>query len=496
MAPAVFKTVGRASRGGGFDSRLFRMDISERASGIPQVERLLADDEIRAFFPLVSRPLAARTVSAALAAERSRALADPAYRADPTVCRASVLSALRALELKRLRPVMNGTGIVLNTNLGRSPVSAEAWDDARGANVGYAAVEYDLAAGKRGSRGGLCGELAATLAGAEAALVVNNNAAGVLLALSAIAKGRDVLVARGEQVQIGGGFRVPDVLELAGARFVEVGTTNIVDTDDYRRAVGSDTACALIVHTANFALRGFCSKPSPAEIVTAMPDGLPVIVDQGSGCYFDGLPGEARVRSYIDAGCTLVCFSGDKLLGGPQAGIIAGRADLIAKLARHPLYRAFRPGKTVLSLLERVLVERLNGEGGPAQAAVSYPTDELKKLARRIRGKLPKGCAVIVDTKAAAGGGSGPDEVFDSIGLSIAPPSSAGALLAALRKAPTPLVGLVRDERVVIDMITLVGEDPAAVTETLLWGLERSASLRARADRLSAATPPNAGHQA
>lgn len=491
MAPAVFKTVDRASRGGGFDSRLFRMDISERVSGIPQVERLLADDEIRAFFPLVSRPLAVRTVTAALAAERARALSDPAYRADPTVCRAAALSALGALDRRRLRAVMNGTGVVLNTNLGRSPLSAEAWDDARAANVGYTAVEYELAAGRRGRRGGLCGELAATLAGAEAALVVNNNAAGVLLALTAVAKGLDVIVARGEQVQIGGGFRVPDVLELAGARFVEVGTTNIVETDDYRRAVGPDTACALIVHTANFALRGFCSKPGPADIVAAMPDGLPVIVDQGSGCAFDGLPGETRIRSYVDAGCALVCFSADKLLGGPQAGVVVGRADLIALLAKHPLYRAFRPGKTVLSLLERVLVARLNGEAGPAQAALAYPVEELKKLARRIRGKLPKGCAVVVDTKAAAGGGSGPDEVFDSVGLSIAPPSTPGALLAALRKAPTPLVGIVRDERVVVDMITLVGEDPAAVAETLLWGLERSASLRARVDRLSAASSPS-----
>lgn len=485
MAPAVFKTVGRASRGGGFDSRLFRMTTNERLSGIPQVERLLADAEIEAFFPLVSRALAIRAVTAALAAERERALSDEAYVADPTVCRAAAINALRALDRQRLRKALNGTGVVLNTNLGRSPLPASAWDEARDANVGYAPVELELESGKRGGRGSLCRLLAAELAGAEAALVVNNNAAGVLLALSTVAKDREVIVARGEQVQIGGGFRIPDVLELAGARFVEVGTTNIVYESDYRGAVGPETACALIVHTANFAIRGFCSKPEPEAIVAALPALVPVIVDQGSGCAQGGVPGETPVRSYIEAGCALVCFSADKLLGGPQAGIVVGRADLVERMARHPLYRAFRPGKTVLSLLERVLVERLNGEPGAAEAARVMPVEELKKLARKIRGKLPKGCAAVIDTKAASGGGSGPDEVFDSVGLAITPESTANALQAALRKAPVPLVAVARDGQVVVDMAALATEDPAVIAETIAWGLEHSASLRARAERLS-----------
>ena len=462
------------------------MDTNERLSGIPQVEKILADPEVAAYFPRVSRPLATLTVARALAAERERALADPGHIADAVVCKAAALRALEALDRRRQKRLPNGTGIVLNPNLGRSPVSKAAWDDAAGANVGYAPVEFDLAAGKRGRRGGICHDLAATLAGAEAALVVNNNAAGVLLALTAIAKGKEVIVARGEQVQIGGGFRVPDILELAGARFVEVGTTNIVDADDYRRAAGQHTACALVVHTSNFALRGFTRKPGPAQIVEVLlPASVPVIVDQGSGCTTERIPGETPVRAYIDAGCSLVCFSADKLLGGPQAGIIVGKMELIAKLARHPLYRAFRPGKTVFSLLERVLVERLNGESGTAGAALTLPTEELKKLARKIKGRLPKGVANVMDTKAASGGGSGPDEIFDSIGLALESPSTPGLLQAALRQAPVPLVALVRDGKVIVDMATLVREDAVEIADTISWALERSESLSAKARKLS-----------
>jgi len=461
------------------------MATNERFSGIPQVERLLSDPEVEAYLPLVSRPLALRAVTTALAGERRRAAADPSYLPTERSCRAAALAALEALDMRRVRPLMNGTGIALNTNLGRSPLSATAWEAARAANVGYASVEYDLAAGKRGTRGGLCAELASALAGAEAALVVNNNAAGVLLALAALSKDRETIVARGEQVQIGGGFRVPEILELAGARFKEVGTTNVVTQDDYRSAVGPETACALIVHTANFAIRGFASKPSVVAVVDAM-GGLPVIVDQGSGCSLERMPGESSARSYLAAGCDLVCFSADKLLGGPQAGIIAGKAVFIARLAAHPLYRVFRPGKTIYALLERVLVERLNGEPSAAYAALSYPVDELKRFARKIKSRLPKGCSTLVDTQAASGGGSGPDEAFESVGLRVEPSSTAQALQTALRQGPDPLVAMVRDGAVVIDMATLIREDPQRVADAVNQALARSASLRARAERFAA----------
>ncbi len=493
MAPPVFKTDGRAMRGGRFDSCLFRtMDTNERFASIPQVDRLLQLPAVREYFPLVSRALAVKAVSAALASERAKARKDESYRPDAESCAKAALRTLARLARRRHQRVLNGTGIVLHTNLGRSPIPGEAWDGARDACTGYAPVELRLEDGTRGGRGGLVHELAAELAGAEAALAVNNNAAAVLLALTALASGREVIVARGEQVQIGGGFRVPDILELAGARFREVGTTNIVEAGDYARAVGPDTACVLIVHTSNFALRGFARKPRPQEIVAAVPAGIPVIVDQGSGCHSEDLPGETPVRSFVEAGCALVCFSGDKLLGGPQAGIIAGRADLVAALAGHPLYRAFRPGKATYALLERVLVRRLDGGDGPAGAALVRPADELRKLARRIRARLPKDSAELVDSQAACGGGTGPDENFPSTALDLSSDAGAETILALLRRAPTPLVAIIRDGRVRVDMAALTGEDPAVVAGSISWALEQGASLlrsAARAAARSAAKP-------
>ncbi|HSH14204.1 MAG TPA: L-seryl-tRNA(Sec) selenium transferase, partial [Desulfurivibrionaceae bacterium] len=315
---------------------------------------------------------------------------------------------------------------------------------------------------------------------------VNNNAAAVLLALTVIARGKEVLIARGEQVQIGGGFRIPEILELAGARFVEIGTTNIVDAKDYSHSAGPDSACALLVHTSNFAVRGFSRRPAPAEVVAALPASIPVLVDQGSGYTEDDIPGETRIKTYLDAGCALVCFSADKLLGGPQAGIIAGRADLVAAIAAHPLYRAFRPGKTVFALLERILVARLNGLPGPAALARAREQDELKKYARKIRNKCPKGSASLVESVAASGGGTGPDETFSSAALELSAPVKPEVLLTALRRAPTPLVAIIRDGKVQVDMAALADEDPSVVGATITWAIERCTSLREAAGRASA----------
>ena len=461
-------------------------DMNKRLSGIPQVEKLLADPDIEAFIPLISRPLTVKSIASSLKAERNQALADPTHTPDAGRCKSLAIKALERLDRQRQKRVLNGTGIVLHTNLGRSPIDVESWDEAREANVAYSPVEINLDDGKRGSRGGLVPLLAATLAGSEAALVVNNNAAAVLLALTVVAKGKEVLVARGEQVQIGGGFRIPEILELAGARFVEIGTTNIVDARDYRNGVGPESACALLVHTSNFAIRGFSRRPAPADVVAALPASVPIIVDQGSGCIADDIPGETRIKTYIDAGCALVCFSADKLLGGPQAGIIVGRADLVGAIAAHPLYRAFRPGKTVYAILERILVARLNDLPGPAERARLREHDELKKFARKIRNKCPKGSTSLVESLAASGGGSGPDETFTSAALELSAPVKPEVLLTALRRAPTPLVGIIREGKVQVDMAALVDEDPAVVGATITWAIERCTSLREAAGRASA----------
>lgn len=221
--------------------------------------------------------------------------------------------------------MLNGTGVILHTNMGRSPLFPEAWDAVRDLNTRYSNLELELQTGKRGVRSGLIPELLRILTGSEAALVVNNNAAAVLLTLSALAKDREVIVSRGQQIQIGGGFRIPEILALSGARLVEVGTTNITTPSDYLSALTERTAFVLVVHTSNFRIRGFASHPSVKVLADQLPPTVGLVVDQGSGVTTERIPGETCVRRYLEDGAHLVCFSADKVLGGPQAGIVLGR---------------------------------------------------------------------------------------------------------------------------------------------------------------------------
>lgn len=461
------------------------MELNERLSRLPQVELLLARPEVSSYIPRLSRPLCSKAAARAVAELRDRLKTDPAYPSDSATLFDGALALLRdgleALDRKGMRHVLNGTGIVLNTNLGRSPIFKDEWDAVRDANTGYSNLEFSLEEGRRNRRGELAAELAAEVAGAESALVVNNNAAAVLLMLTTLAKGREVLVSRGEQVQIGGGFRIPDILELSGARLVEVGTTNVTTVDDYVRAVTPETALVLVVHSSNFALRGFTEAPDIRRLAEALPEGVILVADQGSGCLEDGLAGELAVRRYLERGCRLVSFSADKLPGGPQAGIVAGDGALVETLARHPLYRAFRPGKTVLSLLERRLAALLNGVASPAFAASRRDPSELRRFGRRLLSRLPRDRARLVPSQAAWGGGSTPDEGFPSLALSLTPANSADRLLAALREAPVPVIGYIREDRVFLDLGTLFGEDPARVAASVSDALAR--------DELSAESP-------
>ncbi len=496
MALAVFKTVGRASRDGRSDSCLFRMK-NLPSSRPPAVGRLLERPEIAAFFPILSRPLVARLVREAIAAARDEPPnaellghrepeePDGAGRRPPLAGRPagaarnfdSLVDALVASLSSRaggaLRPVLNGTGVVLHTNLGRSPLGREEWEAAWRVNSGYCNLEMDIESGERGRRGTLVAELAAELAGTESAIILNNNAGALLLALRAIASGREVVVSRGEQVQIGGGFRIPEIVALSGASFVEVGTTNVTTVADYLKALGGSTACVLVVQDSNFAIRGFASKPSLAELVAALPAGLPVIVDQGSGCSDEGRGGELSLGHLSRDGASLVCFSGDKLLGGPQAGLAAGRRDIVAAMAADPLARALRPGKTILSLLERRLVLRLNGEAGLAE-----PPDPivLERFGRSLRRRFPRGTFGLLPSLGTMGGGTEPDKCFPSRALvvdenlviALGGPTKVAALL---RAGEPPLVATIRDGRLHIDLATLHREDPARVCASLRGAL-------------------------
>jgi L-seryl-tRNA(Ser) seleniumtransferase len=391
-------------------------------SRLPQIEKLLARGEPARWYSRLSRPLVVRLAGEAVACFReSLRRGDEAPETLEQAVLARLEESCRAASRRRLQRVINATGVLLHTNLGRSPLASEVWSAAGPANCGYSNLELDLETGRRGRRNGLLGELLALLTGAEAALAVNNNAAAVFLILSCLARKREVLVSRGEQVQIGGGFRIPEILSLSGARLAEVGTTNVTTVEDYTAAVTLQTSMALVVHSSNFRIRGFTERPSVESLARALPPDVILAVDQGSGAIDEEIPGEERVGRLLKAGANLVCFSADKLLGGPQAGLIVGRRDLIDTLSRHPLNRVFRPGKTVVSLLEEFLVRRLNGEqAGAAGTALALSVEELRRRGRGILRGLDPRRARLVASVLTTGGGTGPDESFPSVAIELA----------------------------------------------------------------------------
>jgi L-seryl-tRNA(Ser) seleniumtransferase len=439
-----------------------------KLSGLPQVEKLLNTPRLKAWFERLSRPLVAGIVSSVLESCRQQVRAGrplpPSEAILDLIC-----EGCRGSWRRRLVPVVNATGILLHTNLGRAPLSQLLWEHAAKVNTGYANLELDLENGKRGGRAGLIAELLRLLISAEASVVVNNNAAALLLLLSVLARGREVIVSRGEQVQIGGGFRIPEILALSGARLVEVGTTNVTRIADFQDALGPDTAMVLLVHSSNFKIRGFTWKPSCAEIAEILPPGVLLAVDQGSGATDETLPGETRAAQYLNQGAHLVCFSGDKLLGGPQAGIIAGRQELIARLETHPLMRAFRPGKTVLSLLEEQLVRRLNlSEPGWVTSVLSTPLEELRRRADAILAGIDAASARPVSSTMASGGGSAPDETFPSVAIEILSGEKPASLLARLREQDIPIIGTIASGRVRLDCGTLRPGETKLVHDALL----------------------------
>ena len=433
-------------------------------SRLPQIERLLSDPRLAPWCARLSRPLVARLASETVASFRQSLRAGDRARSAPGAAEMgeAVLSELEAACRKtarrRLGRVINATGVILHTNLGRAPLPSAAWSAAQAANTGYCNLELDLDSGSRGRRGGLAAELCALATGAEAALVVNNNAAALFLILSCLARRREVLVSRGEQVQIGGGFRIPEILALSGARLVEVGTTNVTTVEDYTEAAGLTTAMALVVHSSNFRIRGFTEKPPLERLARALPADVILAVDQGSGALDEGVRGEQAVGRCLKDGAHLVCFSADKLLGGPQAGLIAGKAELIRSLSRHPLHRIFRPGKTVLSLLEECLVRRLNGESsGPAGDLLGLEAEELQRRGRRVLRGLEAGRARLVPAVMTPGGGSAPDEDYPSLALELS--GDAPALLAALRQWDPPIIGTIAEDRVLLNLATVLPEE-------------------------------------
>ncbi len=410
---------------------------------LPSIDRLLGDPRLAG----LSRPLVLAAARAALdgARDRIRAGENPGDLVEAT------LAELAAAERPSLRRVLNATGVLIHTNLGRSPLADAALERVVEVGGSYSNLEYDLVRGARGSRQDHLTALLGRITGAEASLVVNNNAAAVMLALAALAEGREVLVSRGELIEIGDGFRIPDVLTRSGARLVEVGTTNRTRIADYERALAPETAVILRVHQSNFRVVGFTEQPELSHLADLARRAKVTLVDDlGSGALSD-IGDESTASASLAAGADLVCFSGDKLLGGPQAGILAGRADLIDRLRRHPLQRALRADKLSLAALEGTLALALDPDRARAEIPVLRMLAEpvatvrarAERLARLVGGEVE-------ETVARVGGGALPLAELPSFACAIEEP-----LFDPLRAGEPPVIGIVRDGRLLLDVRSL-----------------------------------------
>jgi len=428
---------------------------------IPAVHRLLDRPEIRQAIDVHGRPSVMEACRAAVAQLRRR-IADGDLDGDAfeLACdrlETDILEIVEGLSGPAYPEVINATGVLIHTNLGRAPLP----ESVPLSLSSYLALEYDIATGSRGQRLGPLRERMARMFGAESAVMVNNNAAALLLILSAIAKDHEVIVSRGQLIEIGGSFRLPDVMHASGCRLVEVGCTNRTHLRDYRSAITSDTAAILSAHQSNFRVVGFTTEPAPAEIAAlAHSFDLPMIVDQGSGNLYDlrrwGLGTEPTVGSLLESGADIVCFSGDKLLGGPQAGIIVGSKRWVEPLGRHPMYRALRPDKTALAMMDQVLRAHQSDRLAevPLFAMLDASVDGLARRARRLAKRLREHGieAGGRSTRAALGGGTTPEETMPSYGLVL---PGGQRLLDGLRKSTPPVIGRIEDDAVVLDLRTV-----------------------------------------
>ncbi len=426
-----------------------------RLSDLPSVDELVRDER------LASEPhelaVAAARVTLEHAREQIAAGSDPGSLVDATVAE---LARSRAFSLRR---VLNATGVLVHTNLGRAPLADAAIARVVEVAGGYSNLEYDLARGERGSRQEHLAALLERLTGAEAALVVNNNAAAVLLALAALAEEREVVVSRGELIEIGDGFRIPDVLARSGARLVEVGTTNRTRASDYERAIGPATALLLRVHQSNFRVVGFSERPRLSDLAeVARRHEIPLVDDLGSGA-LGSVGDEPTPAESLRAGADLVCFSGDKLLGGPQAGVVVGRADLVERLRRHPLQRALRADKLTLAALEGTLALALDPstrDDIPVLRMLHEPIERVRERAERLAGLVG---GEVEETVARVGGGALPLADIPSAACAVDK-----TLAERLRLGEPPVIAVVRDGRTLLDCRTLTDADVDEVAAAVL----------------------------
>ncbi|MBO8142594.1 MAG: L-seryl-tRNA(Sec) selenium transferase [Firmicutes bacterium] len=460
---------------------------AEALRALPSVDQLLMAPAVVEAARGLARPLVADAVREAVAEARER-IRNGSPAPDRAELEQAAAERIRARRRRLLTPLINATGVVLHTNLGRAPLSEESLEAIRAVASGYSNLEYDLESGSRGSRQAPVEDLLTRLSGAEAAMVVNNNAAAVLLVLSAVARGREVIIARGEMIEIGGAFRIPEVMAQSGCILREVGTTNRTHRRDYEQAVGDETAAILKVHPSNYRVVGFTASVPVRELAAvARRHGLVLIEDLGSGVLVPteryGLAHEPTVQESVGAGADLVTFSGDKLLGGPQVGVIAGRRELVDRCRRHPLARAVRVDKLTLAALQATLLHYLDGrpERIPIYRMMAQTQDALRARAEAIvnrvrRRHVPeRSCGFelrVVRTASTVGGGSLPGEVQDSAAVAVAAGSRAEELHAALRRQQPPIVGRIEEGVLLLDLRAVDPVQDELLADGLVLALE------------------------
>jgi len=445
--------------------------VTDSRRQLPSVDRILQEAANHPRLREAPRPVLVAEIRALLSRLRSRHDSLPGDWAE------TLADRLQTERHPSLRPVLNATGVVLHTNLGRAPLAEEAIAAMVGVARGYSTLEYDVATGTRGSRHSHAAPLLATLTGGEEAMVVNNAAGALVLALNALAEGREVIISRGELIEIGGAFRIPDILERSGARLREVGTTNRTHREDYAQAIGTETGAILIVHRSNFAQTGFTATPRPADLADlGAAHGVPVLYDVGSGLLADlqpfGIRGEPRIQDAVGTGVDLVFFSGDKLLGGPQAGCIVGRRAMIQRARRSPLARAMRADKFTLAALEATLELYRDPDSAltrvPVLRMLTRSPAELRASAERLQALAPPAFhATLVEGSSAVGGGALPELDLPTTLVSLDPgPLGADGLSLRLRRGQPCLVTRVASGRVLLDPRTL--DDGAHSTVALV----------------------------
>ena len=446
---------------------------------IPQVEKVLTETELAGYIDKYSQPLVARYVRQHI--EGLRELIKAGKSTDFRKLMKNIISDLENLRLLLTSRVINGTGIVVHTNLGRTPLGEPIFDRLKEKISGYSSLEFDLLSGERGSRGKFLFELLTALTGAEAGIAVNNNASAVMLILNTFGLGQKCVVSRGEQVQIGGGFRMHEVCIRSGVKLSEVGATNRTVLEDYCSAIDDETSILFKVHLSNFKLVGFTEEVSIRELVELGKEkNLTVVHDLGSGAFVDtaqyGLTHEPTIHDSLSAGADLVCFSGDKLFGGPQAGIILGKKSKVEAVRKNPLYRTVRLDKIIIAILEELALSYMKSAYHeiPLLNILGQTCEDLRKRGRTIQNELKAGQiqSEIIDTEAYCGGGALPEEAFDSVGIRLEGEYSPQKLAKSLRLHDPSIVGRIHDDKFILDLRTIDSDDDKLVISALKQALK------------------------